>query len=370
MRIAIISFHFAKFTMSLANELALSHKVMLFLHANNAKNELANFKEYTQQKNLSVVLLPFIKSGNPFGVLNAIKTVQAILGFKPDVVHVQESLRDYEALSILFLLRYPLVLTIHDHIPHTGASENIVKRKVWLPLLRFVPDVVIVHGNRIMTETEDILPRLKGRIFSIPLGAFGPIFKPFNSNWEIGNLLFFGRIEEYKGVGYFIEAVRLLHEKGIPVKGVIAGKGELINKYLETISQSPCFELINKYIPASMIPDLFQNANVIVLPYTDATQSGVMSFALGYGRPAVATNVGGLPEVVRSGHNGILVPPKDINALTNAIETLIKDQHKATQMGYNAYLLARNEFSWKEVAHKTIAVYNEAILLKKHNRRY
>jgi glycosyltransferase involved in cell wall biosynthesis len=96
-----------------------------------------------------------------------------------------------------------------------------------------------------------------------------------------------------------------------------------------------------------------------VCPYTDATQSGVAMTAFALGKPVIASNVGGFMDVINTGHNGILIPPKDSIALANAIELLITDENKLTNMSNNvAYFEKTNKnFSWQAIVKKLVSLY-------------
>ena len=365
LKIALLSFHFAEYSLALAGELSQEHEVLLFLHENNARDEIRNFDSVRKTARFRIITIPYMRSGNPLGVLNVGRILIHLKRFSPHVVHVQETLRDYEFLTLIFLSRLPLVLTIHDHISHTGARENLVKTSIYRRYVRRVSDGVIVHGKSIAQESEIMLPHLAGRIYCIPIGILGDNIE-FSADWEQGNVLFFGRIEAYKGLNYFLQAVVRLNDEGLPVKGVIAGKGRIAPREMELIDRSSCFEILNNFIRREKVATLFRAANVVALPYIDATQSGVMALTLNYGRPAVATAVGGLGEVVRNGHNGLLVPARDLNALTEGIGELVINQEKAKRMARNAYEMGRNEFSWKSVAVQTTKVYRRVLQQRCH----
>jgi glycosyltransferase involved in cell wall biosynthesis len=229
-------------------------------------------------------------------------------------------------------------------------------------------DWVIVHGERIRKECELLMPWLRGRVVAIPHGPLGEITDHIAGNWERGALLFFGRIEQYKGLRYFIDAVKVLNAHGVSVKGIIAGTGHDLEQYRSGIEADGAFELIDRYIGDDEIPSLFGRANVVVLPYTDATQSGVVAMALRYGRPVVATDVGSIGEVVRDGYNGLLVPPRDVSALTNAIQQLVQNQGLAASMARNATQLATTELSWETIADSTVEAYRLAMAHKSNGK--
>jgi glycosyltransferase involved in cell wall biosynthesis len=77
--------------------------------------------------------------------------------------------------------------------------------------------------------------------------------------------------------------------------------------------------VVDRYVPNEEVGRWFSAADVVVLPYTSATQSGIVQIAFGLGTPVIVTNVGGLPEAVDDGRTGFVVPPEDAGALAEAI---------------------------------------------------
>ena len=362
MRIALISFHFAQYAYRLCSSLAKQHDVLLIMNKENSQRELSQNIYKEQCARQQIILLPERGFKNPLMLLNSLRIITEISKFSPAVIHCQEGTKDYLIVVLPFLRKYPLILTIHDHVPHSGKDTHSRKRiALYRSYLRRVSDAAIVHGNRIRTESETLFPWLKSRIFSVPHGPLGDKSYSANDNWEKGTILFFGRIEKYKGLFYLIEAIKILKKQGSHVKVIIAGTGSDLDIYRNEIKTDSSFELIERYIRSEEIQALFERANIVVLPYTDATQSGIVALALQYGRPVIATNVGSIGEVVQDGYNGIIVPPKDPDALANAIEMLIFDQKLAQKYAKNSKKLVENELSWTAVADKTVEVYRYAM---------
>jgi len=365
MRIALISFHFAEYAFLLGSALADQHEVLLILNKENAERELGSRLSCADKPGLKIVCLPERGLKHPLMFLNSVRVISEIRAFSPDVIHCQEAINDYLMGALVVLRRFPLVLTVHDHVPHSGSDARERKRLVlYKRFLRHMPDIVIVHGERIRGECEGLMPWLRGRIVAVPHGPLGDTTDQVEMNWEQGALLFFGRIEQYKGLRYFIDAVKSLTAQGVVVKGIIAGTGQDLELYRAEIEADSSFELIDRYIGDDEVPGLFGRTNIVVLPYTDATQSGVVAMALYYGRPVVATDVGSIGEVVRDGYNGLLVPPRDVPALAHAIGRLVEDQPLSATMGRNASQLGKTELSWAAIADRTAEAYRLAMAHK------
>jgi len=145
------------------------------------------------------------------------------------------------------------------------------------------------------------------------------------------------------------------------VKIVIAGLGDDMDHYRQMMVHPEKFIIYNEYIPNERVPEMFRRASIVVLPYIEATQSGVIPMAYTFARPVVATTVGSLPEIVDDGHTGLLVPPRDAQALADAIIRLLQDKPLRQQMGVNGHHKINTECAPDTVARQTLEVYQRAI---------
>ncbi len=166
-------------------------------------------------------------------------------------------------------------------------------------------------------------------------------------------VLFFGFIKKYKGVEYLIDAAPLLQEQfGTDIRVLIVGDiyGER-QPYLDRITACGAAEILklhDGFVPDETVEDYFLAADLVVLPYVSATQSGIVQIAYNYDKPVVTTNVGGLPEVVRDGQTGYLVPPGDAPALATAITRFFKEDRAAEFGGEVAR--EKEKYSWDRMA--------------------
>ncbi|NQE52738.1 Trehalose synthase, partial [ANME-1 cluster archaeon GoMg3.2] len=179
---------------------------------------------------------------------------------------------------------------------------------------------------------------------------------------EDGNLiLFFGRVYKYKGLEYLIKAEPLITKEVPEAKIVIAGTGEGFKKYENMMIHRDNFIVHSRYISYKEGAKLFQRCSLVALPYIDASQSGVIPTAYGFKKPVVVTKVGSIPEIVDDGLTGFIVPPKNPEALADAIIKLLKDEKLRKKMGENAYKKLKTDLSWDKIAEETIEVYKKAI---------
>ncbi|MCK4578117.1 MAG: glycosyltransferase [Candidatus Marinimicrobia bacterium] len=135
-------------------------------------------------------------------------------------------------------------------------------------------------------------------------------------------LLYFGYIRRYKGVLTLLDALPRVVEQ-IGAKTIIAGEfyedRDACLQKIETHTLAPHIVLADRFIPDDEVNLYFSAADVVVLPYLSATQSGIVSIALNYDLPCIVTDVGGLPEVVHHNKTGMIVPPGNPQALAEAI---------------------------------------------------
>lgn len=168
-----------------------------------------------------------------------------------------------------------------------------------------------------------------------------------------------------KGVGEFVEAARLLMQRGIRTKCVLVGRVDMENTVGIAGEQLLAWQkegVIQWWGYREDMPHVFASAHVVVLPtYYGEGVPKVLLEAAACGRPIVATRVRGCREIVRDGDNGVLVPPRDPDALAQAIARLVRDQALRVRMGARGRQIAVDEFSVEKVARETLAVYQELI---------
>jgi glycosyltransferase involved in cell wall biosynthesis len=352
---------FIDYQIQLANALCKKETVMLAIPANKLPSEYLG----TIDKKVDFQLLGRGKPWyHPTSLLIFNDFIKKMNEFKPDVIHLQLGGSIVDLALLPFFKKYPLVATFHDvklHIGENNWRQNFIR--YWI---RRYFNQIIVHGEKLKEQMikEYNLPNEK--VHAIPIGEHEVApFKIYEREdiKEDGNLiLFFGRIYEYKGLEYLIKAEPMITKEVPDAKIVIAGAGENFKKYEEMMVNRDNFIVHNYRIPYKEGAELFQRCSLVALPYIDASQSGVISTAYGFKKPVVVTDVGAIPEIVDNGITGFIVPPKNPEALAEAIIKLLKDEDLRKQMGENAYKKLKTDLSWDNIAEKTIEVYKKAIV--------
>lgn len=276
---------------------------------------------------------------------------------KPDVVHI--TVIHPFIIPILYSLkkRFLLVSTIHDVILH--SDQNNIFLNMTTSLISKYSDLIFVHGNKLKSELGE-KGISKSKIVVVPHGdySFFDDIGQENVPEEENTILFFGRILEYKGLEYLIKAEPLIASKISNFKVIIAGNGDF-SKYKNMIDNMDHFEIINEYIPDEKVSELFQRASVVVLPYIEGSQSGIVPIAYSFKKPVIVTDVGCISDVVLEGRTGFIVQPKDNKNLANSIIRILSDNTLKKEMGDYAYKFMKDNMSWDRVAKKTIDEYSK-----------
>jgi glycosyltransferase involved in cell wall biosynthesis len=191
----------------------------------------------------------------------------------------------------------------------------------------------------------------------VPHGADPPQVAPLPDE---PTLLFFGRLSYYKGLDVLLDALPAVWERVPAAKLVIAGAGQ---RPEHPLLADPRVDLRFGHVAESDLPGLFAGATCAVLPYRQASQSGVGSRAKSFGRAAVVTRLGGLPELVSDG-SGIAVEPEDPAALAGALVELLTDPERAAAMGRKGADALETGAGWDRVAGLTLDAYRAAGLLR------
>lgn len=254
----------------------------------------------------------------------------------------------------LFLGAVPRIFTVHDASAHPGEVKSVIIEIYTSLVTRLLADHLVLHGKFSM----DILARrgLKPDAMTlVPLSMGDPSPEPAPVGEE-PEVLFFGKIRPYKGIDTLVRAAEILFDSLPRARLTIAGEGDL-SPYLKGMRRPENFTLINRVIGEDEVSPLVRRSRVVVLPYSSATQSGVIPVAYAEGRPVVVTRVGSLPEMVEDGVTGLVVPPDDPRALAEALKTILSDRDLNRRMGEAGYRKMAREYSSAAMVGKLEELY-------------
>jgi glycosyltransferase involved in cell wall biosynthesis len=354
-RVALLSYDFGEYCVRLANGLARHAEVLLLL----SHDEAAGVADLVDD---AVCFRPFEKPRlrQPLRQLRSLARLSRELrAFRPDVVHLQQG--HLWGNLLLPTLRAPLVVTVHDveHHPGDRASSRTPQRVLHAGFRR--GQRLLVHAERLRGALCERLAIPAERVDVVPHIAIGRERGDDAPPEEPTTVLFFGRLWPYKGLDVLIRAEPLLSAAIPDVRIVVAGAGEPFERYAAMMVHPERFEVHHRYLSDEERDRFFERAAVVVLPYLEASQSGVVPVAFRAGRPVVATTVGGLPEVVDHGETGLLVPPGDERALAEAILTLLRDAPLRRRLGGEGRRRLEARAGSDAVARLTLASYRRAL---------
>ena len=359
MRVAFLAFDFGEYCIRLAGGIAdADTQVLLLLSRDEAK-------PYRHLLKANVELYEFDKPRmrQPLKQLHMVLSlVRRIRAFKPDVIHLQLGHMWFNLLGLPLLRDIPLVLTVHDSLIHVGDAAS-AKTPQWVYDLACVrARERIVHAPQVkelLTKRTGVAPET---VHVIPYVIVGDVDVSVGVDVQPQpEILFFGRIWEYKGLEYLIKAEPLITAKVPQAKIVIAGTGEDFDRYRQMMVRPERFIVHNEYVSDEKRAELFRRAAVVVLPYIEASQSFIISIAYRFGKPVVATTVGGLPEMVDHGRTGFLVPPRDSESLASAIVDLMQSDEMRQSFGENGMRKVNVECAPEVVGKQTVSVYRQAL---------
>lgn len=370
MRIVMLGFFASEYPIALANALAKTADVTLFLSRQNLavrfpEETSLNTFLYTQKLLnprvcLRLVNYPKGQYLNKFGMVR--KLVRAIERFHPDIIHYQSGGDPWVPMALLRLRHYPLVVTIHDAKRHLGDDVPEVSLNATNSVITRLAQQIIVHGREQANVLASITRIRPEKINTIPMGSFD-LYNDLSTEsvpQEKNVVLFFGRLRPYKGLEVLLKAAPEIAAQVPGVRFVIAGSGECLALQQAAAENPQWFEVYNSYIEAEKVSALFQRASLVVQPYLEASQSGVVPMAYRHRRPVVATRVGSIPEVVDDNVTGYLVEPGDEHGLAQAVVRLLQNDDLREKMSRQAEEKLSRDLSWESIANKTLAVYEKA----------
>ena len=277
---------------------------------------------------------------------------------------------DYGFVRLVKLRGYRVVMTAHDVVPLDQGATRLLGR------IYRLADRIIVHAQANREELAETCGISADRVAVIPHGNYAGhvsgVLEKAEAKERLGLapsqsvVLFFGQIKRVKGLSYLLRAFPSILEQHPDAVLVIAGAvwKDDWSGYQAIIDQEGLADHILsriEHIPDEDVPLYFGAADVVALPYLRIYQSGVLLMAFSYGRPVVATATGGMAEVLRDGETGYLVPPRDSEALAQAVSRVLDDKGMARRMGEAARRVADQDYAWSDIAARTIEVYEQAL---------
>jgi glycosyltransferase involved in cell wall biosynthesis len=315
-------------------------------------------------------------------IVEWIRLTTYLIRARPDIIQFGSIEFPFEAVFLNILKRNRLILSQICHEFELREKSSNPLTNVSIQLSRWVYDafsIIFFHAEsnqRRFLELYDIPKEMLHIIAHGNEGLFlsgrsekitrGRMQEKYGIAEDMPVILFFGNLTPSKGLPDLLKAFSQVYAKEPNTRLMIVGRPskfidmhELMRLVSDLgISDATIFDA--RYIMMEEVAPLMEMATVVMYPYLNSTQSGALQVAYTFGRPVIATKVGGLPEAVEDGKSGLLVSASAPDELTEAILKLIRDPNLAGQMGEYAKLLSDTKFSWDSIALRILAVYRAA----------
>jgi serine acetyltransferase/glycosyltransferase involved in cell wall biosynthesis len=368
MKVALLHFCFYEYTVQLANALA-NYVDLTLIHPQELSAQCQNILN----SNIHVYSFDKPRIRNLSNISSMSKMMDIIHKLQPDVLHVQETNDPWYDLTLLLNQMPPLVTTIHDVFRHPGDKDAVPGSEYTRRLAFYKSQQLIVHAHLLKDALVQQFHIAQPRVCVLPHGELGSMYEKLATDTSVQRephtLLFYGRIWPYKGLKYLLEAMPLIAERIPEVKLVIAGRGENLEECFPHGHDPKRYEILNHFIPSEDVATLFKRSTAVILPYIEASQSGVAAVALAMGTPVVASKIGGLAEMIRHEEDGLLVPPGNVAALADAIIRLLSDRQLQQKLQIAGWQRCQNDLNWSNIAKQTVEVYDKAIYLKNQTQQ-
>lgn len=299
-------------------------------------------------------------------LFSILRVMRYIIKLRPNVVHFNVSFQSFgqskitnlSGLSLIMLSRifgFKVLAGVHTFADMADLEKFNIKPSIVNKIGIFVATKIILSAQNVVVLVKGYGDSLKQRyhhkgVLFIPHGTTVVSEPLIQSNQK--TILIFGHMGPHKGLPLMLEAFKKLQTEKTNVRLVVAGTNhpnypnyltEFINANLPSVE-------FTGYVPQDKLSSVFEQANVVVLPYLAAPgTSGVFHLACGYGRPIVASDLPEIRELVNDGASAILVPPGDVEALKEAFMRVLFDHKVAEEMSEQNLAFAKKE-SWSAVA--------------------
>ena len=223
------------------------------------------------------------------------------------------------------------ILVICDNvIPHERKPADTPFTKYFFNSV----DFFILLSEKVKKDLLTLYPEAKDKVLPHPIYSnFGNAVPKDEAKEKLklkdkNLILFFGFIREYKGLDILLHAMKELVDK-LDVKLIVAGefysnKEDILN-LIDKMGIKNNIYLFNDFIPTSDVKYYFSASDCVILPYKSATQSGIVQIAMNFRKPVIASNVGGLGEVVHNNETGFIVDKENPSQLAEAIIKFYND---------------------------------------------
>ena len=350
----------AQFLHNMADNLSENHEIIVF----NFKNQYPNFifpgKDQYDNSDKSYNY-PIYRLLTPYNPFTWKKTADFII--KSNIEHlIIKFWIPFFCPSYIYIMNY---LKIHSNIKIHLLCHNIIFHEYWL-FSKYITNKMLLKAHNLIVLSENVyskLPKMKTNILKL----FHPIYNNFleqndrAASFEYFKLsekptvLFFGFIKNYKGLDVFLKSIPLIAAKQPNIRFVIAGEiyGRA-KQYLNILNSfKNQYDIIfhDFYITTKIIPHYFNIADIVVVPYKTATQSGVIQLSYAFNKPVIASNILGLNDMIVENETGYLFETNNHFDLSEKVLYSLENSH----IDYKRNIMEFNkQFTWDKFTERLI----------------
>ena len=262
------------------------------------------------------------------------KIGDTILDKKPQLVWYMDNLSNSVSVGLYLTGKVKQILTLHDIQPHPSyignlkktAASYIINRLTW-KFIKKVNYLLLMSDESYELSVKET-PKYADKMLKLTLGAHLPETQPSGlielNNLEKPFFLFFGRLDRYKGIKTILKAYEL--DDNCEARLVIAGQGVLTEEEKMIIDKDRRIILVNRYIEDGEMVWLFQHTQATILPYIEASQSGIIPISYLYGVPVITSNVAGLVQYVEDEKTGLIC--REVDDYVKAIQKISQREYR------------------------------------------
>ncbi|MEL0326862.1 MAG: glycosyltransferase [Burkholderiaceae bacterium] len=256
------------------------------------------------------------------------------------------------------LLRIKYFLLVHDATPHPGEDSWIQRLLFSLSFLNvdtfFVLSLSVKSGlmKANTYRSQAIIVSTHGNLYD---GAVG-VERVLKADHPV-TISFLGRIREYKGLGMFIMTLLQLRKNGWVINGLICGNGVISSTDRALLDRANFIEVNNRWLSDDDFKSYLDRSDIVLLPYTEASQSGVVVAAKTFGVPLIVSPIGGLTEQVEHRVTGLVASDVTVDAFVAAVGELLNNQHMYAFISSNQIKEIAASESW---AHLVTSIVGRA----------
>lgn len=247
------------------------------------------------------------------------------------------------SLSFIFSSKIKWGIAVHDPAPHGAGRKgiNYLRKIIFYKCENF-----FLFSESLKTKFIDNYHLHKKNIYSTLLGVYSHLYTLYGTRSlikknksQILKILFFGNIHPYKGLKYLLEAIKMLREAGYNnIEITVAGRGHIEDTIIDLVEENGIY-VINSFVPEELLASFIEESDVVICPYTEATQSGVIMSAYAFCTPVIATNVGGLVDMVQDGVTGRLIEACSSHSIVEAIIDILNNPQILNEWRNNIHKL-------------------------------